>query len=551
MARTGLHHFSGGKHHMSSAPRVSGVEVRAEWQEGYDEVLTSESLGLLARLQREFGPRRAELLQRRAVRGDELADGALPDFLPETQHVRQGDWRIAPPAPGLVDRRVEITGPTDRKMVVNALNCGAKVFMADFEDSNTPTFSNVVVGQINLRDTWLRQIDFTSPQGKTYALADQVATLVVRTRGWHLPERHVLVDGQPVSGSLFDFCMYMTTSGKIAIDRGFGPYFYLPKLESHLEARLWNDVFLYGQEALGIPRGTIRATCLVETILAAFEMDEILSELREHSAGLNAGRWDYIFSMIKKFRTRGEEFQLPDRADVKMTVPFMRAYTELLVKTCHARGAHAIGGMAAFIPNRKDAEVNHAALTAVRADKRREADDGFDGSWVAHPDLVPVALEVFDAKLGDKPNQLDRLRGDVHVTSAQLLAAKATPGQVTEAGVRNNVSVGIQYLESWLCGGGAVAIFNLMEDAATAEISRSQIWQWVHNDATTAEGIAITPEWVRSVEDEELDKIRAVVGEDVFDAGKYDEAHQLFEQVALADDFVEFLTLPAYERLAE
>ena len=536
---------------MSSPPRVSGVEVRAEWQEGYDEVLTSESLGLLARLQREFGPRRAELLQRRAVRGAELADGALPDFLPETQHVRQGDWRIAPPAPGLVDRRVEITGPTDRKMVVNALNCGAKVFMADFEDSNTPTFSNLVLGQINLRDAWLRQINFTSPQGKTYALADQVATLMVRNRGWHLPERHVLVDGEPVSGSLFDFCMYMTTSAKIAIDHGFGPYFYLPKLESHLEARLWNDVFCYGQEALSIPRGTIRATCLVETILAAFEMDEILSELREHSAGLNAGRWDYIFSMIKKFRTRGEEFQLPDRADVKMTVPFMRAYTELLVKTCHARGAHAIGGMAAFIPNRKDAQVNDTALTAVRADKRREADDGFDGSWVAHPDLVPVALEVFDAKLDGEPNQLDRLRDDVQVTSAQLLAAKATPGQVTEAGVRNNVSVGIQYLESWLRGGGAVAIFNLMEDAATAEISRSQIWQWVHNGATTAEGIAITPEWVRSVEDEELDKIRAVVGEDVFDAGKYDEAHQLFEQVALADDFVEFLTLPAYERLAE
>jgi malate synthase len=535
---------------MSSAPQVPGVEIRGEWREGYEQVLTEESLGLLARLQREFGPRRAEALRKRAERDAELAAGALPDFLAETKDVREGDWQVAPPAPGLVDRRVEITGPTDRKMVINALNCGAKVFMADFEDSNTPTFDNLVQGQLNLRDAWLRQIDFTSPQGKSYALNETVATLVVRNRGWHLPERHVLVDGEPVSGSLFDFCMYMTTSAKITLDKGFGPYFYLPKMESHLEARLWNDVFVAGQEALGIPRGTIRATCLIETIVGAFEMEEILYELREHSSGLNAGRWDYIFSMIKKFRTRGEEFMLPDRADVKMTVPFMRAYTELLVKSCHSRGAHAIGGMAAFIPNRKDAEVNDAALKAVRADKSREADDGFDGSWVAHPDLVPVALEVFDAKLGDKPNQLDRKRDDVHVTAAQLLAAKETPGQITEAGVRNNVSVGIQYLESWLRGGGAVAIFNLMEDAATAEISRSQIWQWVHNGASTAEGTAITPEFVRQVEDEELTKIRQSVGDDVFAKGKYDEARELFDQVALADDFVDFLTLPAYERIA-
>jgi malate synthase len=534
----------------SPAPQVPGVEVRGEWKEGYEQVLTEQSLSLLAQLQRDFGGLRRELLALRAQRDAELAGGALPDFLAETAEVRGGDWTVAPPAPGLVDRRVEITGPTDRKMVINALNCGAKVFMADFEDSNTPTFDNLVQGQLNLRDAWLRQIDFTSPEGKSYALNDEVATLVVRNRGWHLPERHVLVDGEPVSGSLFDFCMYMTTSAQIAIDKGFGPYFYLPKMESHLEARLWNDVFVAGQEALGIPRGTIRATCLIETILAAFEMEEILYELREHSAGLNAGRWDYIFSMIKKFRTRGAEFQLPDRADVKMTVPFMRAYTELLVKSCHGHGAHAIGGMAAFIPNRKDAEVNDAALTAVRADKSREADDGFDGSWVAHPDLVPIALEVFDAKLGDRPNQLDRKRDDVEVTAQQLLDAKATPGQVTEEGVRNNVSVGIQYLESWLRGGGAVAIFNLMEDAATAEISRSQIWQWVHNDATTAEGTAITPEWVRQVEDEELAKIRAVVGDERFQAGRYDEARELFEQVALADDFEEFLTVPAYERLA-
>jgi malate synthase len=534
---------------MSTPPTVPGVEITAPWDDGYDEVLTADSLGLLARLQREFGPRRSELLQKRAARDADLAAGALPDFLAETSDVRGGDWTVAPPAPGLVDRRVEITGPTDRKMVINALNCGAKVFMADFEDSNTPTFDNLVVGQRNLRDALLRKIDFTSPEGKSYALNDEVATLVVRNRGWHLSERHVLVDGEPVSGSLFDFSMYMATSARIALDAGIGPYFYLPKMESHLEARLWNDVFRSGQEALGIPTGTIRATCLIETITAAFEMEEILYELREHSSGLNAGRWDYIFSMIKKFRTRGEEFQLPDRADVKMTVPFMRAYTELLVKTCHAHGAHAIGGMAAFIPNRRDAEANDAALAAVRADKTREADDGFDGSWVAHPDLVPVALEVFDAKLGDRPNQLDRQRDDVHVTADQLLDAKATPGEVTEAGVRNNVSVGIQYLESWLRGSGAVAIFNLMEDAATAEISRSQIWQWVHNGVSTSDGTPITRDYVRAIADEELDKVRMAVGDERYEAGRYSEARDLFEQVALADDFVEFLTLPAYERL--
>jgi malate synthase len=534
---------------MSAPPEVDGVEIAGPWQDGYEQVLTPEALALLADLQRQFGPRRAELLQRRAERDAELAAGALPDFLPETAAVRDGDWRVAPVAPGLADRRVEITGPTDRKMVINALNSGAKVFMADFEDSNTPTFDNLVTGQLNLRDALLRKVDFTSPEGKTYALADEVATLVVRPRGWHLPERHVLVDGQPVSGSLFDFVLYMTTSAQVALDAGIGPYFYLPKLESHLEARLWNDVFVAIQDALGLPQGTIRATVLVETILGAFEMDEILYELRDHSSGMNAGRWDYIFSMIKKFRTRGAEFQLPDRVKVTMTVPFMRAYTELLVRTCHARGAHAIGGMAAFIPNRRDVEVNDAALKAVRADKTREADDGFDGSWVAHPDLVPVALEVFDAKLGDRPNQLDRQRDDVQVTAAQLLDAKATPGDVTEAGLRNNVSVGIQYLESWLRGGGAVAIFNLMEDAATAEISRSQVWQWVHNGVVTAEGTPITADYVRQLEGEELDKVRSAVGDQVYAKGRYDEARELFEQVALADDFVDFLTLPAYDRL--
>jgi len=526
------------------------VEVRAPWAQGYDEVLNPASLALLADISRRFGPRRTELLGLRAQRDGELAAGALPDFLPETADVRSGDWQVAPPAAGLVDRRVEITGPTDRKMVVNALNSGAKVFMADFEDSNTPTFDNLVSGQLNLRDALQRTIDFTSPEGKSYALGDTVGTIIVRPRGWHLVERHVLIDGEPVSGSLFDFVVYMTTNAQAALDAGAGPYFYLPKMESHLEARLWNDVFVATQEALGMPRGTIRATVLVETILAAFEMDEILYELREHSSGINAGRWDYIFSMIKKFRTRGAEFQLPDRAQVTMTVPFMRAYTELLVRTCHARGAHAIGGMAAFIPNRRDPEVNDKALAAVRADKTREADDGFDGSWVAHPDLVPVAMEVFDAKLGDRPNQLDRRRDEVRVSAAQLLDAKATPGEVTEAGLRNNVSVGLQYLESWLRGSGAVAIFNLMEDAATAEISRSQIWQWVHNGVSTAEGAAITAELVRRIEDEELAKIAEVVGAERFAAGRYDEARELFEQVALADDFVEFLTQPAYERLA-
>jgi malate synthase len=534
---------------MGSVPGVPGVEVVAPWLDGYEQVLTAEALELLATLHRTFEPRRAELLEARAVRDAELAGGAIPDFLAETKDVRQGDWQVAQLAPGLVDRRVEITGPTDAKMVVNALNCGAKVFMADFEDSNTPTFDNLVTGQLNLRNALLREIDFTTPEGKSYALEDEVATLVVRPRGWHLPERHLLVDGKPISGSLFDFGLYLTTSARVALDVGIGPYFYLAKLESHLEARLWNDVFLAAQQALGIPRGTIRATVLVETVLAAFEMDEILYELREHSSGMNAGRWDYIFSMIKKFRTRGAEFQLPDRADVKMTVPFMRAYTELLVKTCHSRGAHAIGGMAAFIPNRRDAAVNDAAIAAVKADKTREADDGFDGSWVAHPDLVPIAMDVFDAKLGQRPNQLERLRDDVQVTAADLLNAKATPGAVTEAGLRNNVSVGIQYLESWLRGGGAVAIFNLMEDAATAEISRSQVWQWVHNGVSTAEGTPITADFVRALEAEELEKVKAAVGDDVYARGSYVAAQELFEQVALADDFVEFLTLPAYERL--
>jgi malate synthase len=534
---------------MTLQPRVAGVDIDAEWRDEYAEVLTAPALTLLADLHRRFQPRRRELLARRLERDREFAAGKLPDFPPETAEIRAADWQVPAPASGLVDRRVEITGPTDRKMVINALNSGAKVFMADFEDSNTPTFDNLVTGQLNLRDALLRKIDFESAEGKTYALADTVATLVVRPRGWHLAERHVQVDGEPVSGGLFDFCLYLTTSAQIALDAGIGPYFYLPKLESHLEARLWNDVLITAQEALGLPRGTIRATVLVETILAAFEMEEILYELREHSSGMNAGRWDYIFSVIKKFRTRGRPFVLPDRALVTMTVPFMRAYTELLVKTCHARGAHAIGGMAAYIPNRKDAEVNAKALAAVEADKSREAGDGFDGSWVAHPDLVPVALKVFDEALGDKPNQLDRQRPEVTPNAAALLDIAATPGQVSETGLRNNVSVSIQYLESWLRGSGAVAIFNLMEDAATAEIARSQVWQWIITGTQTAEGTAITRDYVRQLEDEELAKVRAQIGEQAYAAGRFDDAKRLFEQVALGDEFVEFLTLPAYELL--
>jgi malate synthase len=427
-------------------------------------------------------------------------------------------------------------------MTINALNSGAKVWLADFEDANTPLWDNLVGGQLNLYDAIRRQVDFSSPEGKEYKLGDETATIVVRPRGWHLPEKHVLVDGEPMSGSLFDFALYFLHNAQQLIDTGSGPYFYLPKMESHLEARLWNDVFVRAQERVGIPQGTIRATVLLETYPAAFEMEEILYELRDHSAGLNAGRWDYIFSAIKKFRTRGRDFMLPDRAQVTMTVPFMRAYTELLVATCHKRGAHAIGGMAAFIPSRKDAAVNETAMAKVREDKTREANDGFDGSWVAHPDLVPICREVFDGVLGDRPNQIDRKRDDVHVTAEQLLDVAATPGNVTEAGLRNNVSVGIQYLAAWLRGSGAVGIFNLMEDAATAEISRSQVWQWLHNDVELDNGEKVTRELIERLADEEIAKLPG-------DAGDYADARQTFMEVAVADDFAEFLTLPAYERM--
>ncbi len=528
-----------------------GVEIAGPVGPRYDEILTPEALRLVATLQRELGPRRAELLAARVQRQRELSAGAMLEFPPQTQAIREdAGWRVAPPAPGLVDRRVEITGPTDRKMTINALNSGAKVWLADFEDAKTPLWDNMVGGQLNLKDALDRAIDFTSEEGKSYWLKpdDELATIVVRPRGWHLDEKHLLVDGQRVSGSLFDFGMYFTHCALRQLEKGKGPYFYLAKMESHLEARLWNDAFMLAQDALGLPHGTIRATVLIETIPAAFEMEEILYELREHSAGLNAGRWDYLFSIIKKFRTRGREFVLPERNSVTMTAPFMRAYTELLVRTCHSRGAHAMGGMAAFIPSRRDPEVNEKALAKVREDKNRESRDGFDGSWVAHPDLVPICREVFDGVLGDAPNQLGKLRPDVSVSAADLLSIDQTPGVITEAGLRNNVSVGLQYLASWLGGNGAVAIFNLMEDAATAEISRSQVWQWLHNDITLDDGPKVTPDLVERVIGEELATIREQAGP-LFDAARYDEAVALFKEVALADDYADFLTIPAYERM--
>jgi malate synthase len=496
-------------------------------------ILTPEALAFVADLQREFGPARLKLLAARTERQERIAAGELPDFLAETSAVREDpDWRVAAAPQDLLDRRVEITGPVDRKMVINALNSGARMFMADFEDSNAPTWRNCLEGQANLIDAVDRTISLDTG-ARQYRLQDEIATLLVRPRGWHLHESHLLIDGDPVSASLFDFGLYLFHCGRRQMDAGSGPYFYLPKLESHLEARLWNDVFVFAQEQLGIPRGTIRATVLIETILAAFEMDEILYELRDHSAGLNAGRWDYMFSIIKKFSDR-PEFVLPDRPLVTMSVPFMRAYTELLVKTCHRRRAHAIGGMAAFIPSRRDPEVNEIALTKVREDKLREAGDGFDGTWVAHPDLVPVAMSVFNDVLGERPNQVDRRRDDVSVAAGDLLDVAATPGDVTEEGVRLNVSVGIQYIASWLNGVGAAAINNLMEDAATAEISRSQIWQWVRHGRISRERVL---ELVR----EELEKL----------GPGYEAAAEIFAEVALADEFTEFLTLPAYERLVE
>jgi malate synthase len=528
---------------------LPGVELRGAPEPRFEEVLTPAALSFVAQLQRDFNPTREELLRRRAERQTRLDAGERPDFLPATREVREGDWRVAPIPPQLQHRRVEITGPTDRKMVINALNSGASVFMADFEDANSPTWQNMVEGQINLIDAIEGTISFDGPDGRAYRLSPTTATLMVRPRGLHLVEKHLLVDGRPVSASLFDFGLYVFHNVRRLQQRGQVPAFYLPKLESHLEARLWNDLFNAAQDALSIDQGTIKATVLIETILAALEMDEILYELRDHAAGLNAGRWDYIFSIVKKFRNRGQEFVLPDRAQITMTVPFMRAYSELLVSTCHRRGAYAIGGMAAFIPSRRDPAVNEVAVARVREDKTREVADGFDGTWVAHPDLVPIAMEIFDARLGDRPNQLERTRDEVAVEAQQLIDARVPGGKVTEAGLRANVSVGILYIESWLRGVGAAAIYNLMEDAATAEISRSQVWQWVCTSVRLDDGQTVTKELVRRIEDEELEKIREVVGPAAFAEGRFAEARELFDQVALADDFVEFLTLPAYERL--
>ncbi|MEU3052323.1 malate synthase A [Streptomyces griseus] len=537
-----------------SAPAPSTLAiVDAEPLPRQEEVLTDAALAFVAELHRQFTPRRNELLARRGERRAEIARTSTLDFLPETAAVRADDsWKVAPAPAALDDRRVEITGPTDRKMTINALNSGAKVWLADFEDASAPTWENVVLGQLNLTDAYERRIDFTDPKsGKSYALksADELATVVMRPRGWHLEERHLQLDGVSVPGALVDFGLYFFHNAQRLIDLGKGPYFYLPKTESHLEARLWNDIFVFAQDYVGIPQGTVRATVLIETITAAYEMEEILYELRDHAAGLNAGRWDYLFSIVKNFRDGGAKFVLPDRNAVTMTAPFMRAYTELLVRTCHKRGAHAIGGMAAFIPSRRDAEVNKVAFEKVKADKDREAGDGFDGSWVAHPDLVPIALASFDAVLGEKPNQKDRLREDVSVAPGDLIAIDTLDAKPTYDGLRNAVAVGIRYIEAWLRGLGAVAIFNLMEDAATAEISRSQIWQWINADVVFENGEHATADLARKVAAEELAAIRAEIGEETFTAGKWQQAHDLLLQVSLDQDYADFLTLPAYEQL--
>ncbi len=524
-----------------------GVEVTAPLSARYDEVLTPEALQLLATLERAFRARRRELLQKREQRQARIDAGEMPTFLPETRSIREADWQVAPLPADLQLRWVEITGPTERKMLINALNSGADIFMADFEDANSPTWENMVEGQINLIDAVERTISFTSPDGKAYALNDEVATLLVRPRGWHLDEKHLLVDGAPVSGSLFDFGLYFFHNARKLLDQGTGPYFYLAKLEGHEEARLWNDVFVLAQDELGIPRGSIKATVLIENVLAAFEMEEILYELREHIAGLNAGRWDYIFSVIKKFRNR-PGFLLPNRAQITMTVPFMRAYTEQLVRACHRRGAHAIGGMAAYIP-RKEEEANRLAFQKVTEDKVRESRDGFDGTWVAHPGLVPVARRVFEEVLGDRPHQKERMREDVQPNADSLTDFTVPDGTITEDGLRTNINVALLYLESWLRGVGAAAIYDLMEDTATAEISRAQIWQWIHNpDARLDDGRLITLELVRGWVPEELEKIRALVGEEWYTRGRFADASTILDRL-ISGEFAGFLTLLAYDYL--
>ncbi len=513
--------------------------------ERQERILTPDAMRFVTELSKFAETRRRELLEKRRQRQHAIDAGRLPDFLPETAEIRRAEWKVAPIPADIQDRRVEITGPVDRKMVINALNSGANVFMADFEDSNSPTWDNNIEGQINLCDAVRGDISYVSPEGKQYELGPRPAVLFVRPRGWHLIEKHFLVDGAPVSGSLFDFGLFFFHNAKALIAKGTGPYFYLPKMESHLEARLWNDVFNFAQDELDIPRGSIRATVLIETILAAFEMDEILYELRDHSAGLNCGRWDYIFSFIKKFRN-DPKFLLPDRATVTMDREFLSAYAALLVKTCHRRGAHAMGGMAAQIPVRSDAAADREALQKVREDKEREVRNGHDGTWVAHPGLVPVAKAVFDAMMPEN-NQLDNLRDDVTVTERDLLSVPS--GKITEKGLRTNLSVALQYLESWLRGIGAVPIFHLMEDTATAEISRAQLWQWIHHRATLDDGRRVTRELVASLMDEELNLLRQSVGDDRYLSGAYDQAAALLRELTLSDNFTEFLTIPAYEIL--
>ncbi|MFT4036823.1 MAG: malate synthase A [Thermomicrobiales bacterium] len=519
-----------------------GVEILAPVDPTLQPVLSDEALAFISKLQRQFNGRRKELLAARVARQAELDAGAELGFLEETRAIREGDWQVAPAPADLLDRRVEITGPCDRKMVINALNSGARVFMADLEDASSPTWQNVVEGQQNLADAVRRTITFQNPDGREYALNDETATLLVRPRGWHLEESHVTVDGEPISGSLFDFGLYFFHNAQELVNRGSGPYFYLPKMQSHKEARLWDDVFSFAEEELGIPHGTVRATCLVETLPGAFEMEEILYELRDHAAGLNAGRWDYIFSAIKTRQADREE-ALPDRAQITMTAPFMRAYTELLVKTCHKRGAHAIGGMAAFIPSRRDAEANAIAFAKVNEDKTREATDGFDGTWVAHPGLVPVATEIFDGVLGERAHQKERQRDDVSTTAEQLTNLNIPGGEITDTGLRLNVSVALQYINAWLLGVGAAAINNLMEDAATAEISRAQLWQWVRNGAKTSDGETITAARYEQVRDEELAKLGGR------EAGRYGEAAEILDQLVLTEEFPQFLTLIAYPYL--
>ncbi|MGZ8744076.1 MAG: malate synthase A [Nocardioides sp.] len=514
-----------------------------------EEVLTPEALDFVADLDARFHVRRDELLADRRARRDEIARTGTLDFLPETAEVRSGDWTVAPVPADLKDRRVEITGPTDPKMAINALNSGARVWLADLEDANTPHWRNVVSGQVTLFDAVRRQLAFTSPEGKEYALTDPVNVPVIlpRPRGWHLDEEHLVRDGEPVVAALVDFGLHFFHNARELLARGSGPYFYLPKLESHLEARLWDDVFTHAEAARGVPHGSVRATVLIETITAAFEMDEILYELRDHAAGLNAGRWDYLFSIIKNFRDAGPAYTLPDRNAVTMDAPMMKAYSDLLVRTCHRRGAFAIGGMAAFIPSRRDPEANERAFAKVTEDKTREARAGFDGSWVAHPDLVPLCAGIFDDALGERANQLDVLRADVDVAAADLLAVDRTPGERTEQGLRGNVRIGIQYLQAWLSGNGAAGIDNLMEDAATAEISRSQVWQWIYNGATLDTGEVVTRELVERIVEEEYADLREVVGPESFAGGHWADARALFVGSALSEEFPDFLTLPAYQ----